>query len=42
MYPCDDGKATFKYPVDCLLPLRDMTTEERMCEPDMLDHDNKA
>ncbi|KAJ7925974.1 hypothetical protein B0H13DRAFT_2654136 [Mycena leptocephala] len=42
MYPRDDGKATFKYPDDRLLPLRDMITEERMREPDMLDHDNEA
>ncbi|GBE77290.1 hypothetical protein SCP_0101630 [Sparassis crispa] len=42
MYPRDDGKATFEYPYDRLLPLRDMITEERMREPDMLDHDNEA
>jgi hypothetical protein len=42
MYPCVDGKGVFKYPDDCLLPLRDMITEERMCETDMLDHDKEA
>ncbi|KAL5531494.1 hypothetical protein ACEPAG_4371 [Sanghuangporus baumii] len=42
MYPRDDGKTTFKYPDDRLLPLRDLITEERMREPDMLDHDNEA
>ncbi|KIJ12527.1 hypothetical protein PAXINDRAFT_163883 [Paxillus involutus ATCC 200175] len=42
MYPRDDGTTTFKYPDDRLLPLRDMITEERMREPDMLDHDNEA
>ncbi|KDQ53459.1 hypothetical protein JAAARDRAFT_424691 [Jaapia argillacea MUCL 33604] len=42
MYPRDDGKTTFKYSRDRLLPLRGMITEERMREPDMLDHDNEA
>ena len=42
MYPRDDGKPTFKYPDDRLLPLRDMITEERMRDPDMLDHDHEA
>jgi hypothetical protein len=42
MYPRDDGKTTFKYPDDRLLPLCDMITEECMREPDMLDHDNEA
>ncbi|KAI0276971.1 hypothetical protein BGY98DRAFT_1097794 [Russula aff. rugulosa BPL654] len=42
MYPRDDGKPTFKYPSHSLLPLRDMITDERMREPDMLDHDNEA
>jgi hypothetical protein len=42
MYLRDDGKTTFKYPYDRLLPLRDMIVEERMREPDMLDHDNEA
>lgn len=42
MYPRDDGKATFRYPVDRLLPLLDMITKERMCEPDMLDTNNEA
>ncbi|KAI0311475.1 hypothetical protein OF83DRAFT_1068738 [Amylostereum chailletii] len=42
MFPRDDGKATFKYPGDRLLPLRDMITEERMRAPDMLDHNNEA
>jgi len=38
----DDGKTTFKYPYDRLLPLREMITEERMREPDMLDHGNET
>lgn len=42
MYPRDDGKMRFKYPDDRLLPLRNMITEERMCKPDMLDHNNEA
>lgn len=42
MYPRDDGKTTSKYPDDRLFPLRDMITEERIPEPDMLDHDNEA
>jgi hypothetical protein len=42
MYPRDDGQTTFKYPDDRLLRLRDLITEERMREPDMLDHDNEA
>lgn len=42
MYARDDGKPAFKYPSHGLLPLRDMITEERMREPDMLDHDNEA
>jgi hypothetical protein len=42
MYPRDDGKTTFKYPDDRLLPLRDIITEKRMREPDMLIHDNEA
>lgn len=42
MYPRDDGRPSFKYPADRLLPLRDMITEELMRAPDMLDHDNEA
>ncbi|KAF8260461.1 hypothetical protein EI94DRAFT_1610857 [Lactarius quietus] len=42
MYPRDDGKTTFNYPPNRLLPLRDMITEELMRRPDMLDHDNEA
>ncbi|KAG8729944.1 hypothetical protein FRC10_003284 [Ceratobasidium sp. 414] len=42
MYPRDDGQANFKYPHDRLLPLCDIITEERMREPDMLDHNNEA
>ncbi|KAH8119558.1 hypothetical protein DFH11DRAFT_1838878 [Phellopilus nigrolimitatus] len=42
MYPRDDGKTTFKYPPNRLLPLRGMITEELMRRPDMLDHDNEA
>lgn len=42
MYPRNDGKATFRYPDDRLLPLHSMITEELMREPDMLDHDNEA
>ena len=42
MYPRYDGKTTFKYPDNRLLPLHSTITEERMCEPDMLDHDNEA
>lgn len=42
MYPLDDGQTTFKYPSDRLLGLRGMITEERMRNPDMLDHDNKT
>jgi hypothetical protein len=41
MYPRDDGEATFKYPDDRLLPLRDMISEERMREPDTCGHDNE-
>ncbi|KJA21087.1 hypothetical protein HYPSUDRAFT_203275 [Hypholoma sublateritium FD-334 SS-4] len=42
MYPRDDGPPTFKYPSDRLLELRDMITEERMRNPDMLDHDKET
>ncbi|KAH8108684.1 hypothetical protein DFH11DRAFT_1862160 [Phellopilus nigrolimitatus] len=42
MYPRDDGKTSFKYPGNRLLQLRDMITEERMRDPDMLDHNNEA
>lgn len=42
MYPRNDGKTTFQYPDDRLLPLRKMITEERMREPDMLDHGNET
>jgi hypothetical protein len=42
MYSCDDSKATFKYPVHRLLPLRDLIAEECMRNPDILDHDNEA
>ncbi|KZT19676.1 hypothetical protein NEOLEDRAFT_1232745, partial [Neolentinus lepideus HHB14362 ss-1] len=41
MYPRDDGRTTFKYPSDRLLPLRGMISRELMRRPDMLDHDNE-
>lgn len=42
MYPRDDGRTTFKYPSDRLLPLHGLISEELMRAPDMLDHDNEA
>jgi hypothetical protein len=41
MYARNDGQPTFDYPFERLLPLRDMITEERMRETDMLDNDNE-
>jgi hypothetical protein len=31
----------FEYPVDRLLPLRDVISEDLMCNPDMLDHEGE-
>ncbi|KAG8988593.1 hypothetical protein FRB94_000575 [Tulasnella sp. JGI-2019a] len=42
MYPRDDRPTTFKYPSDRLLEIRSIITEERMRNPDMVDHDNEA
>ncbi|TFK49387.1 hypothetical protein OE88DRAFT_422270 [Heliocybe sulcata] len=42
MYPGDDEQTTFKYPSDRLLGLRDIIAEERMCNPDLRDHDNET
>ncbi|KAF8165138.1 hypothetical protein B0H34DRAFT_780108 [Crassisporium funariophilum] len=42
MYPHDDGPTTFKYPSDRLFEIRGIITEEHMCNPDMVDHDNEA
>ena len=42
MYPRDDGQTTFEYPSDRLLELRDIITEERMRNPDMIDHDSET
>ena len=33
---------TFKYPDDRLLRLRDLISEDLMCNPDMLDHDGES
>jgi hypothetical protein len=41
MYPRDDGTTTFKYPDNRLLPLGKILSEERMRDPDMLDHNNE-
>ncbi|OSX68117.1 hypothetical protein POSPLADRAFT_1043258 [Postia placenta MAD-698-R-SB12] len=42
MYPRDDGKPTFKYLDDRPLQLGDIITEERMRDPDTLNHNNEA
>ena len=41
MYRRYDGRPTFKYPDDRLLPLRDIISEELMRHPDMLNRDDE-
>ena len=37
----DDVNTTFMHPDNCLLPLCSMITEEHMCHPVMLNHNNE-
>ena len=41
MYPNADRTLIFKYPVDRLLPLRDLISEDLMHNPDMVDQDGE-
>ena len=41
MYSHDDARITFKYPLDHLLPLYGMISEELMHKPDMFDSNNE-
>jgi len=42
MYPRTDSQAGFEYPIDRLLELKDILTQERMHHPGTTDHDGKT